>query len=317
MSPETTAIDLDLDRHVDFAHALQTYMIYPWVRDGDELVRPMRTGPGDATITTTRIRQSGPTTLRATLTGQDLTAETIADVRTMLSRCLQLDYPYDAVEALTQDDPVLAAAVAHRGLGRGKLYPDIFEALCGVVCAQKSNFNRIYAMMRNLGTAFGEPTSETVDDTTIYAFPTPTRLAAASDEQLRECKVGYRAKGLAAVASTLAEAGYSWHEWRDRGPAEVIPELLTIKGVGPYTANLAVNLSFGTGGAAHVDTYVIDVIGRLYLDNPNPAPERVAEFIDQRWGELGETVLDYLTTDTDTWVAELGTQVGVKSGARA
>ncbi|WP_067665798.1 DNA-3-methyladenine glycosylase family protein [Nocardia miyunensis] len=316
MSPQTTTLDLALDRHVDFAHALETYLIYPWVRDGDELVRPLRTGDRDATITTARIRHTAPTTLRATLIGPALTAETVADVRAALSRCLQLDYPYQAVEALTADDPVLAAAVAHRGLGRGKLYPDIFEALCGVVCAQRTSFNRIYAMMRNLAEAFGEPTGETVDGTPIFAFPTPARMAEASDEQLRECKVGFRAKNLAAVSSTLAAAGYTWHEWRARPPAEVIPQLLEIKGVGPYTANLAVNLSYGRGGTAHVDTYVVDVIGRLYLHDPKPSPERVAEFVDQRWGELGEVVLDLLTTDTDTWVAELGTQVGVRSGAR-
>lgn len=316
MTSAGTTIDLHVNRHVDFLHALETYVIYPWVRDGDQLVRPLRTGPGDSTVTTARIRQGGPQTLHAELTGQALTEDTVNEVRAALSRCLQLDYPYDRVEALTAEDPVLAAAVEHRGLGRGKLYPDLFEALCGVVCAQRTSFNRIYAMMHNLAKAFGEPTAESVNGEIVYAFPTATRLAEASDEQLRECKVGFRAKGLAAVASTLAAAGYSWHEWGSRTPADVIPELLAIKGVGPYTANMAINLSFGKGGAAHVDTYVIDVIGRLYLDDPNPTPERVAAFIEDRWGDLGETVLDFLTTDTEIWVTKLGTQVGVRSGAR-
>lgn len=67
----------------------------------------------------------------------------------------------------------------------------------------------------------------------------------------------------------------------------------------------------------HVDTYVIDVIGRLYLDNPNPTPEAVADFIDQRWGHLGEHVLDFLTTDTEQWVSAIGKTVGVRSGARS
>jgi N-glycosylase/DNA lyase len=316
MTAETAAIDLDVNRHVDFAHALETYVIYPWVRDGTELVRPLRTGAGDATVTTARIRQSGPRTLHAALTGAHLAPDTVTLARTALARCLQLDYPYDEIEALTNDDPVLAAAVAHRGLGRGKLYPDLFEALCGVVCAQRTTFARIYAMMRNLAEAFGEPTGESVEGEIVYAFPTPARLAAASDEELRACKVGFRAKGLSAVATTLAAAGYSWHEWGTREPADVIPELLAIKGVGPYTANLAVNLSFGRGGAAHVDSYVVDIIGRLYLKDPTPAPERVAAFIEDRWGTLAEAVLDFLTTETEVWTEALGTRVGVKSGAR-
>ena len=32
-------------------------------------------------------------------------------------------------------------ALKHRGLGRGKLYPDLFEALCGVVCAPHSGLS--------------------------------------------------------------------------------------------------------------------------------------------------------------------------------
>jgi 3-methyladenine DNA glycosylase/8-oxoguanine DNA glycosylase len=311
-----TEITLDVNRHVDFAHALETYVIYPWVRDGDTLVRPLRTGTGDKTITVARIRQSGPRTLTANLTGDTLDTPTVEAVRAALTRALQLDYPYDAVEALTASDPVLAAAVRHRGLGRGKLYPDLFEALCGVVCAQRTSFARIYAMMRNLAEAFGEPTDVHVEDAPVYTFPTPERMAQASDDELRACKVGFRAKGLAAVASYLAEQGYTWHEWGSRPSADIIPLLLGIKGVGPYTANLATNLAYGTGGTAHVDTYVVDVIGRLYLDDPKPSEQRVAAFITERWGDLGEVVLDYLTTDTEIWTTELGTSVTVKSGAR-
>jgi 3-methyladenine DNA glycosylase/8-oxoguanine DNA glycosylase len=290
-------------------------VIYPWVRDGDELVRPLRTGTGDADVVVARVRQSGPHTLQADLTGT-LTPANVRAAQTALARCLQLDYPYDAIEALTADDPVLAAALAHRGLGRGKLYPDLFEALCGVVCAQRTSFARIYSMMRKLAEAFGPPTPETVDGATVFAFPTPARMAEASDEELRACSVGFRAKGLAAVASYLAEHDYTWAEWSHRDPADVVPELLAIKGVGPYTANLAVNLSYGRGGSAHVDTYVTDVIGRLYLNDPTPTPDRVAAFIAEKWGDLGEAVLDFLTTDTEIWVTGLATTVGVRSGAR-
>ena len=190
------------------------------------------------------------------------------------------------IEALAAEDRVLAAAVKHRGLGRGKLYPDLFEALCGVVCAQRTSFARIYGMMRKLAEAFGEPTAETVDGASVYVFPTPAQMAAAGDEQIRACGVGFRAKGLANVSTYLAESGYAWQDWMSRDPAEVIPDLLGIKGVGPYTANLAVNLTYGRGGTAHVDTYVTNVIGTLYLDDPNASPEQVAQFIDHRWGEL-------------------------------
>ena len=101
------------------------------------------------------------------------------------------------------------------------------------------------------------------------------------------------------------------------GPVTLDRVTIEDSDVGPYTANLAVNLSYGRGGTAHVDTYVTNVIGTLYLNNPNASPEQVAQFIDHRWGAYGEAVLDLLTTDTEVWTAELGVTVGVRSGARA
>jgi N-glycosylase/DNA lyase len=310
-------LELPMNRHVDFAHARETYVIYPWVRDGEELVRPVRFGPKDAQIAVARIRQTAPDRLEAQVNLESRAADAMTQVREALVRCLQLDYPYDEIEALAKDDRVLATALKHRGLGRGKLYPDLFEALCGVVCAQRTSFARIYGMMRKLAEAFGEPTAERVEGAVVYAFPTPAQMAAGSDEQLRACSVGFRAKVLASVAACLAENGYTWQDWKTRDPAEVIPDLLGIKGVGPYTANLAVNLTYGRGGTAHVDTYVTSVIGTLYLNNPNASPEQVAQFIDHKWGVHGEAVLDLLTTDTEVWTAELGVTVGVRSGARA
>jgi len=43
-------LDLAVNRHVNFAHARETYVIYPWVGDGDELVRPLRLGQQDVQI---------------------------------------------------------------------------------------------------------------------------------------------------------------------------------------------------------------------------------------------------------------------------
>ncbi|MFJ8957419.1 DNA-3-methyladenine glycosylase family protein [Streptomyces sp. NPDC102381] len=313
---EIRTLELTMNRHVDFAHALQTYVIYPWVRNGEALIRPLRVGPEDSTVVVAQLRQVSADRLKAQISGPELDDTGVGDVQQSLERALQLDYPYAAIDALTRDDPVLAAAVRHRGLGRGKLYPDLFEALCGVVCAQRTSFARVYGMMRKIAETFGQPTETTVENQRVHAFPTPSLLAAAAETQLRTCGVGFRSKGLGNVAASLAEQNYTWNTWRHREPADVVEDLLTIRGVGPYTANLAVNLSYGTGGAPHVDTYVTDVVGRLYLHDPKATPERVARYIEERWGALGERVLDYLTTDTEVWTAEIGKSVGVKSGAR-
>lgn len=309
-------LTLKMNRDVDFAHARETYVIYPWIRDGEDLVRPIRIGPNDAHIAIARISQKHPNRLQAFVTIDDAVSKGVQQVRAALVRCLQLDYPYVRIEELARNDPILLAALNHRGLGRGKLYPDVFEALCGVVCAQRCNFVRIYGMMQKLAETFGDRTAETVNGVTVYAFPTPAKIASGTEEQLRACSVGFRAKTLANIATYFANVGYSWANWKDRSPQDVILSLFNIKGIGPYTANLAVNLAYGRGGHAHIDTYVVDVIGKLYLKNPKATMKQVTHFVTDSWGEMGETVLDLLTTDTEQWIGKLDKKVGVKSGAR-
>jgi hypothetical protein len=87
-------------------------------------------------------------------------SEGLAQVREALVRCLQLDYPHDEIEALAAEDRVLAAVLKHCGRGGGKLYPDLFEALCGVVCAQRSRggeAGHAAGPRAALGTHAGEP----------------------------------------------------------------------------------------------------------------------------------------------------------------
>lgn len=312
----TTHIQLHMSRKVDFSYALTTYVIYPWIAHDNELIRPLRLGPDDQHVVLARTRQASPDCLDVAITGAD-GAALLDEAKATLVRCLQLDYPYDAIAKLAGEDRILAAALRHRGYGQGKLYPDLFEALCGVICAQRTSFARIYSMMRKLAETFGDRLPNMPGLPAVYAFPKPERLAAASDAELRACSVGFRARGLASVASYFARQRYTWHEWQHRDPAAVISELLGIKGVGPYTANLATNLSYGRGGAPHIDSYVTKLIAVCYLSQPTASETTVMDYVQGRWGDLAEHVLDLLTTDTEIWTAELGLDVGVRSGARS
>ena len=53
---------------------------------------------------------------------------------------------------------------------------------------------------------FGE--QRRIDDHLVYTFASPQRLAQASEKELRDCKLGYRAKNLRATAR-LVSSGQS------------------------------------------------------------------------------------------------------------
>jgi hypothetical protein len=92
--------------------------------------------------------------------------------------------------------------------------------------------------------------------------------------------------------------------------------MIKIRGVGPYTSQLAVNLTFG-GGVGHVDSYVAAVISTFYFAGARLGEAAVEEFIRDRWGDDGEYVVDLLTTDSEQWCCHLGVAaLSVRSGAR-
>jgi 3-methyladenine DNA glycosylase/8-oxoguanine DNA glycosylase len=308
-----STIFLEVPPDFDFDFLLDTYLIYPWMPREGALVRPLRIGPEDRKLVVARM-EPADSRLRVTLYADEpLDQADRRYIREELTRSLCLR-PAAVLVELAADDPVIAAALQIRGKGTGKLYPDLFEALCGVVCAQRTNFARIYAMMQNLATRYGTPLPGPYRDD--FAFPPPADLAAVDPDDIRECRVGFRAGTLSAVARWLAEQQYAWYDWRTLDPVAV-PEMLTgIKGIGPYTSNLAVSLSYGHGGEPHVDTYVRRIIGTCYLNDPDASEASVRSFVTSRWQEHAETVIGLLTTDTEMWAETLGLDIGVRSGAR-
>jgi 3-methyladenine DNA glycosylase/8-oxoguanine DNA glycosylase len=304
----------DITPPYDFAPALTEYVIYPWIQEGDTLVRVLRVASG--AVVKAAIRSTGterrPRLHVALRAGVPLAERDVDEVRATLRRCLLLDADPRPLYALARRDPVLRAAVGKPRGGRGKLYPSVFEALVGVICAQNTLFKRVYDVMERLTAAFGAPLD--LDGRRYHAFPTPADLAAAPEEAIRACKVGYRAKYIGAVARHIIERGLDLEALRGLPAEEARGLLLTLPGVGPYAADLV--LSVGLGHAAiHVDSYVRAIVSTFYFGGEPVSDERITDFAHARWGRLASAAIGALTTNTHVWARELGVDFPLKSGA--
>jgi N-glycosylase/DNA lyase len=202
----------------------------------------------------------------------------------------------------------------HRGFGRGKLYPDLFEGVCGVVCAQRIAFQRVYGMMESLARTFGGRLQ--IDGQDYWAFPRPRDLSGRTEEDVRACGLGFRARYVLGIAKAMASDPVPYTAWRQNGEAALRERLLTLPGIGPYTADLSIAVVYGRTVQPHVDSYVRSVISTLYFGGEEQDDAAVAAFIAKRWGSASEQVLDLLTTDTQTWATPLGYRLSVRSGAR-
>ena len=97
------------------------------------------------------------------------------------------------IEKLAQKDEKMKEAIAF-GEGVRILRQDPWEMLISFIISQNKGIPHIKQCIGHISQAFGTvlPTIEGIEET-YYSFPTPMQLARATEEQLRNCKVGFRA----------------------------------------------------------------------------------------------------------------------------
>ena len=86
---------------------------------------------------------------------------------------------------------------------------------------------------RSFGTAYK------FDGHLVHAFPTPQRLATVTAQELVRLGMGFKAKTIVRLARELRKHLPENAEWRAPA-AELIEQLCAVKGVGSWTARVAV-----------------------------------------------------------------------------
>src|SRR6184192_926958 len=112
-----------------------------------------------------------------------------------------LDHPLVEICASFPDDPIMNAAGDFcRGL-RIVRQPK-WECLATFICSSMKQVAHIRQISAALRTRFGE--RRKVAGHVAYTFPPAQRIARASERELRECALGYRAGNLRATAQLVS-----------------------------------------------------------------------------------------------------------------
>jgi DNA-3-methyladenine glycosylase II len=141
---------------------------------------------------------------------------------------------YDAVRG----DPVMSKIA---GELRGLCSPStasVFEALVDSIIEQQISLKAAWSLERRLIKAFGDSISVGVEN--YYAYPEPQRLARATLDALRGCGLSARKAEYIVGLSKLIENGLNLEKFKDyQDQNRVIEELCQIRGIGVWTAELA------------------------------------------------------------------------------
>jgi N-glycosylase/DNA lyase len=179
-----------------------------------------------------------------------------------------------------KDDPHLAAArKTCRGLRL--LKQDPWETLAGFICSSNKRIVQIQQIIADLCDRFGEPIP--TNGNGWQTFPTAERLASLTEADLRDCRMGYRAKYLHATATMIAASEIDLPAIAALDYPAALAELQRLPGIGPKVADCILLFAYAHPQAFPLDTWIIKALRQLYFPRRNPTSKQLRAFIQKHF----------------------------------
>ena len=99
----------------------------------------------------------------------------------------------------------------------------------------------------------------------VYTFASPQRLAQATEKELLECALGYRAKNLLATARLVSSGEADLEAWSALSDAELRERLCALPGVGAKIANCVMLFAYERLRAFPIDVWIERVLREHYF----------------------------------------------------
>ncbi len=189
-------------------------------------------------------------------------------------------------------DPVIAHLEEPlRGL-RPFSQPTLFEAIVKAILQQQVSFRSANQVTRRLVLDYGPQCY--IGDDKLFGFPSLETLLNLSEAELRACKLGYKAPYLIGLFKAISSGSLKLEALSMLDTNSILSQLDALRGIGRWTAELAV-----LTGLRRLEVFPADdlgirqIISQLYL-NGKPAKRDDVDDITDRWGDVGSFVLYFL-----------------------
>ena len=241
--------------------------------------------------------------VQLTQTEKGIQAQTAAPVDDwhFLREFLQTEINLPTILKTFPDDKPMRAAVAScRGLRL--LRQDPWECLASFILSSTKQIVQIRQIVALLCERFGErcsvepvarPDSAT-GRTLQHSFPSPQRLAACSESDLRACKMGFRAPGLLNAARQIAGGSFDLEKVRTLDYAAARLELMKLRGVGGKIADCVLLFGYGFDAAFPVDVWIERALQELYFPRRRASEKRLRHFAATHFGPHAGYAQQYL-----------------------
>jgi DNA-3-methyladenine glycosylase II len=165
-------------------------------------------------------------------------AATLSTVLSLVERQFSTSLNLNPFYRLAQSDPVLARLAARfRGM-RIPQAPTTFETVISAILEQQVNLSFAHQVKKALIDTYGDHLE--FEGRRYHSFPIPAALAIVTPRELRRLKIsGPKARYLIGISRATLDGSLDLEGLRSLEPGLAQERLLSLKGVGPWTAQYA------------------------------------------------------------------------------
>lgn len=166
------------------------------------------------------------------------------------------------------------------GCGIRLLHQNAWEMLLTFIISQRKNIPAISKSIEILSAKYGDEIVTPYE--TVHAFPTPNTLSGVTEEDLRSCRIGYRAAYLMDAIKKVADKTLNLAALTHCSDEELFTELLKVHGVGKKVADCVCLYGYGRTSIAPVDVWIARAIEKEFQGkDPFSAYEDMAGILQQ------------------------------------
>lgn len=210
---------------------------------------------------------------------------------------LDLGRDYGEIKkSLSENDSQMSDAI-QAGSGIRILKQDFWETMVSFLISQNNNIPRIKGCIESLCRLYGEPVTDIYDaaaDAEWFSIPSPEMLSNLCEEDLKECRMGYRAKYMIEMAKQVLERGGADAVYEQILTSDNPIEALTeFTGVGPKVASCIALFGVGRYDAFPIDVWMRRAMNTVYGIEENRMAQ-MQEYAREHFGQYGGFAQQYL-----------------------
>ena len=271
-------------RDFDLEKTLDSGQVFHWQKVGDGFVGAI----GDLPV---YVKQDGRA-LKVRFGGLPKPTREPRALPGIVEHYFALDHPLAEICDSFPKDPVMNAARSFCHGLRIMRQPK-WECLATFICSSMKQVAHIRQISMALRKRFGE--QRRIDDHLVYTFDSPPRIAQASEKELRDCKLGYRAKNLRKTARLVSSGQADLEAWSALSDAELRKQLCALPGVGPKIANCVMLFAYERLRAFPIDVWIERVLKQHYFSGRKKmTAQGLRQFSETYFGEHGGYAQQYL-----------------------